>query len=69
MVDAIVPESEVALRFSQGVDQFIRSNFQDEKSKSDSHASLVSRLCDLSSEASISDRYVGRMKLTVAIGA
>jgi hexosaminidase len=42
MVDAVAPESEVARRFSQAVDQFIGSNFQNEKSKSEVRAFLVS---------------------------
>jgi hexosaminidase len=35
MVDAIAPESEVARRFSQMVNRFIASNFQDDKAKSE----------------------------------
>jgi hexosaminidase len=41
MVDAVLPESAVARRFSQDVDQFVRSNFQDTKAKSDIHALLL----------------------------
>jgi hexosaminidase len=33
MVDVIVPESELARRFSQAVDQFVASNFQDAKAE------------------------------------
>jgi hexosaminidase len=42
MVDAIEPESEVARRFSQIVNQFIASNFQDDKAKFEIRALLVS---------------------------
>ena len=35
MVDAVLPESEVARRFSQDVDQFVGSNFQDIIAKTD----------------------------------
>lgn len=35
MVDAVLPESEVARRFSQDVDQFVGSNFQDTRAKTD----------------------------------
>ena len=41
MVDAVLPESVVALRFSQDVDQFVGSNFQDTKAKSDIRALLL----------------------------
>jgi hexosaminidase len=41
MVDAVLPESEVARRFSQDVDQFIGSNFKDVKAKSDIRALLL----------------------------
>jgi hexosaminidase len=41
MVDAVLPESEVARRFSQMVNQFIGSNFQDEKAKSDIRVLLL----------------------------
>jgi hexosaminidase len=41
MVDAVLPESEVARRFSQIVSQFVGSNFQDEKAKSDIRALLL----------------------------
>ena len=41
MVDAVLPESEVARRFSQIVNQFVGSNFQDEKAKSDIRALLL----------------------------
>jgi hexosaminidase len=41
MVDAVLPESAVARRFSQDVDQFVGSNFQDTKAKSDIHALLL----------------------------
>ena len=34
MVDAVLPESEVARQFSQDVDQFVSSKFQDAKAKS-----------------------------------
>jgi hexosaminidase len=40
MVDVVLPESEVARRFSRDVDQFVRSNFQDAKAKSDIRALL-----------------------------
>jgi hexosaminidase len=42
MVDAIAPESEVARRFSQIVDQFVASDFQDIKAKSEIRALMVS---------------------------
>jgi hexosaminidase len=42
MVDAIAPESEVARRFSQIVDEFVASNFRDDKAKSEIRALLVS---------------------------
>ena len=42
MVDAVAPESEVARRFSQVVDQFVASNFQDDKAKSEIRVFLVS---------------------------
>jgi hexosaminidase len=41
MVDAIAPESKVARRFSQVVNQFVASNFQDDKAKSEIRALLV----------------------------
>jgi hexosaminidase len=41
MVDAVLPESEVAQRFSQDVDQFIGSNFQDTQAKSNIRALLL----------------------------
>jgi len=41
MVDAVSPESEVARRFSEVVDQFVGSNFKDAKAKSDIHALLL----------------------------
>ena len=41
MVDAVLPESVVAQRFSQDVDQFVGSNFQDTKTKSDIRALLL----------------------------
>jgi hexosaminidase len=41
MVDTVLPESEVARRFSQMVNQFIGSNFQDEKAKSDIRVLLL----------------------------
>ena len=41
MVDAVLPESEVARQFSQDVDQFVGSNFQDTKAKSDIRALLL----------------------------
>jgi hexosaminidase len=41
MVDAVLPESVVAQRFSQDVDQFIGSNFKDAKAKSDIRALLL----------------------------
>ena len=41
MVDAIAPESEVARRFSQMVNQFVASNFQDDQAKSEIRALLV----------------------------
>jgi len=41
MVDAVLPESEVARRFSQMVNQFVGSNFQDTKAKSDIRSLLL----------------------------
>jgi len=41
MVDAVLPESEVAWQFSQMVDQFVGSGFQDAQAKSDIRALLV----------------------------
>jgi hexosaminidase len=41
MVDAAAPESEVARRFSQVVNQLVASNFQDDKAKSEIRALLV----------------------------
>ena len=41
MVDAVLPESEVARRFTQMVNQFVGSNFQDAKAKSDIRALLL----------------------------
>jgi hexosaminidase len=41
MVDAVLPESEVARRFSQMVNQFVGSNFQDAKAKSDIRSLLL----------------------------
>ena len=41
MVDAVLPESEIARQFSQDVDQFVGSKFQDAKAKSDIRALLV----------------------------
>jgi len=41
MVDAVLPESVVARRFSQDVDQFIGSNFQDTQAKSNIRALLL----------------------------
>jgi hexosaminidase len=41
MADAVAPESEVARRFLQVVNQFVASNFQDDKAKSEIHALLV----------------------------
>src|SRR5246500_2591124 len=41
IVDAVLPESEVARRFTQMVDQFVRSKFQDAKAKSDIRALLL----------------------------
>jgi hexosaminidase len=41
MVDAVLPESEVARRFTQMVNQFVGSSFQDAKAKSDIRALLL----------------------------
>jgi hexosaminidase len=41
MVDAVLPESEVARRFTQMVNQFVGSNFQDAKAKSDIRTLLL----------------------------
>ncbi len=41
MVDAVLPESEVARRFTQMVNQFVGSNFQDAKAKSNIRALLL----------------------------
>ena len=41
MVDAVLPESEIARQFSQDVDRFVGSKFQDARAKSDIHALLV----------------------------
>jgi len=41
MVDAVLPESEVARRFTQMVNQFVGSKFQDAKAKSDIRALLL----------------------------
>jgi hypothetical protein len=41
MVDAVVPESEVARRFSAAVSQFAASNFQDAKAAAYIRASLT----------------------------
>jgi hypothetical protein len=41
MVDAVLPESEVARRFSQMVDQFVGSEFKDAKAKSDIRVLLL----------------------------
>jgi hexosaminidase len=41
MVDAVLPESEVARRFSQMVNQFVGSTFQDAKAKSDIRSLLL----------------------------
>jgi hexosaminidase len=41
MVDAVLPESEVARRFSQMVNQFVGSNLQDAKAKSDIRSLLL----------------------------
>ena len=41
MVDAVLPESEIARRFSHDVDQFVGSNFRDAKAKSDIHSLLL----------------------------
>ena len=41
MVDAVLPESEVARRFTQMVNQFVGSNFQDAKAKADIRALLL----------------------------
>jgi hexosaminidase len=41
MVDAVLPESEVARRFTQMVNQFVGSNFKDVKAKSDIRAILL----------------------------
>ena len=41
MVDAVLPESELARRFSQDVDQFIGGNFQDAQAKADIRALFV----------------------------
>jgi len=42
MVDAIAPESEVGRRFSELVNQFVASNFQDDQVKAEIRALLVS---------------------------
>jgi hexosaminidase len=41
MVDAVLPESEVARQFSQDVDQFVSSKFQDAKAKSNIRVLLL----------------------------
>jgi hexosaminidase len=41
MVDAVLPESEIARQFSQDVDQFVGSKFQDAKAKSDIRVLLL----------------------------
>ena len=41
VVDAVFPESEVARRFSEMVDQFVGSNFKDATAKSDIHVLLL----------------------------
>jgi hexosaminidase len=41
MVDAVLPESEVARQFSQDVDQFVGSKFQDAKAKSNIRVLLL----------------------------
>ena len=41
MVDAVLPESEIARQFSQDVEQFVGSKFQDAKAKSDIRALLL----------------------------
>jgi hexosaminidase len=41
MVDAVLPESEIARQFSQDVDQFVGSKFQDAKAKSNIRVLLV----------------------------
>src|SRR6201981_2783326 len=41
MVDAVLPESENARQFSQEVDQFVGSKFQDAKAKSDIRVLLL----------------------------
>jgi hexosaminidase len=41
MVDAVAPESEVARRFTQMVDQFVGNDFQDTRAKSDIRALLL----------------------------
>ena len=40
-VDAVLPESEIARQFSQDVDQFVGSKFQDAKAKSDIRVLLL----------------------------
>ena len=42
MVDAIAPESEVGRRFSELVNQFVASNFQDDQVKAEIRALLIS---------------------------
>jgi len=42
MVDAVAPESEVTRRFSQDVDRFVASKFQDDQVRSEIRAFLVS---------------------------
>src|SRR6201982_3128439 len=41
MVDAVLPESEIARQFSRDVDQFVGSKFQDAKAKSNIRALLL----------------------------
>ena len=41
MVDAVLPESEIARQFSQDVDQFVGSKFQDAKAKSNIRVLLL----------------------------
>jgi hexosaminidase len=59
MVDAIAPESEVARRFTQDVDQFVASNFQDATAEAEIRALLVSwRDNDLKMQSLIQNSYL-----------